>query len=90
MTNEAQRPASSLERAFAFIIVGVIALSLIAFLSIIIGTVAGVASDDGFSEGVWPAVIMMPLFGLPSAFVLIVVLLIMSARRRRSASANGR
>ena len=64
-------------------IVGVVSLSVAAFFAIIVCTWQGMDSAD-FSAGIWPAVTMTPLFGLPIGFVLIIVLLIISTRRRRA------
>ena len=71
------------ERVLAAMIVGVVALSILAFFAIIIGTWQGMDSD-AFSVGVWPAITITPLFGLPIGFVLIIALLIISTRRRRA------
>jgi len=81
-------PPSRLERVLAAIIGAVIALSVLAFFAIIIGTWAGMGSAD-FSVGLWPSVTLMPLFGLPVGFVLIIALLIVSTRRRRGAGDHG-
>jgi hypothetical protein len=40
--------------------------------------------SEAFSAGLWPAITMTPLFGLPIGFVLIIALLIISTRRRRT------
>jgi hypothetical protein len=67
----------------------VVGLSILAFLTVIIGTAMGVGDNDGFSQGIWPAVLTLPLFGLPLGFVLIIVLLTVSiARRSREARQN--
>jgi hypothetical protein len=71
------------ERILAAMIVGVVALSVLAFFSIIVGTWQGMDSE-AFSAGLWPAITMTPLFGLPIGFVLIIALLIISTRRRRA------
>ena len=81
-------PPSRLERVLAAIIGAVIALSVLAFFAIIIGTWAGMGSAD-FSVGLWPSVTLMPLFGLPIGFILIIALLIVSTRRRRGAGDHG-
>lgn len=60
-------------------IAAAVALSIIAFLAVIIGTATGVRD---FGEGLWPTVIMLPLIGLPIGFVLLVALLVVSAVRR--------
>jgi hypothetical protein len=79
---------SRLERVLAAIVGAVIALSVLAFFAIIIGTWSGMGSAD-FSAGAWPSVTLMPLFGLPAGFILIIALLIVSTRRRRGAGDHG-
>jgi hypothetical protein len=64
-------------------IVGVVAFSVLAFFAIIVGNWQGMGSD-AFSQGLWPAITMTPLFGLPLGFVMIITLLIISTRRRRA------
>lgn len=86
VTNEPEAPSSTLERALAYIIVGVVALSLTAFIAVITGTALGAADGDGFEQGLWPAIVITPLFALPIAFVLIIVLLVLAALRRRRAT----
>ncbi|QTX04002.1 hypothetical protein [Agromyces archimandritae] len=71
------------ERVLAYMVAATIGLSIAAFLAVLIGTMAGAGADDGFSQGVWPYVLMLPIFGLPIGFVLIVVLLIVNMTRRR-------
>ncbi len=78
------------ERLLAFLIIAIVGLSLLAFIAVIVATAMGVGNNDGFSEGIWPVVIMLPLIGLPVSFVLIIALLILSAiRRGRAAKSNG-
>jgi len=63
-------------------VAGVVGLSILCFLSVIIGTSAGVGANDGFSSGAWPIVISVPNLGLPLGFLLIIALLVTSAIRR--------
>jgi uncharacterized Tic20 family protein len=67
------------ERVLAFMVAASIGMSILAFLAIIIATVAGVTN---FAEGVWPVVIVLPLVGLPIGLVLMITLFIVSAIRR--------
>lgn len=72
-------------------VAGVIGASILAFIAIMIGTVAGVGANDGFSHGVWPFVFMFPLIGLPIGFLLIIGLMVISSlRRSRAARENKR
>jgi len=83
VTSPANFEPSAAERLLAAMIVGVIALSILAFFAIIVGTWQGMDSA-AFSAGLWPAITMTPLFGLPIGFVLIISLLVISTRRRRA------
>lgn len=77
------------ERILAYMFVGIVGISILAFLAVMFGTLAGAGEDDGFSSGVWPFVIMLPWFGLPLAFLLLIALLIVNAVRRRRGSEPG-
>lgn len=79
-----------MERALAYAIAVIIGASLLAFVVIIIATIAGAGEDGGFGEGIWPVVMAVPTYGLPIGFVLLIVLLILSAvRRGRAAKGAG-
>ena len=54
-----------------------------------IGTLMGAGANDGFSQGVWPIVLTLPLFGLPIAFILLIALIIVNGVRRARASRAG-
>ena len=77
------------ERILAYMFIGVVGLSILAFLAVMIATFAGVGADDGFSQGIWPFVLTLPLFGLPLAFLLLIALLIINGVRRARASRAG-
>ena len=77
------------ERILAYMFIGVIGLSILAFLAIMFGTLAGVGENDGFSQGVWPLVLTLPLFGLPLAFLLLIALLVVNGVRRARESRAG-
>ncbi|MHB1171129.1 MAG: multidrug ABC transporter ATPase [Lacisediminihabitans sp.] len=69
------------ERIIAYMIAAIVGLSIAAFLAVIIGTYAGLKATD-FGAGIWPAILNLPLIGLPIGLVLIIVLLATSLRRR--------
>jgi hypothetical protein len=73
------------ERILAFMVAGSVGLSIIAFLSIIIGTAAGVRN---FGEGVWPVAFILPLIGLPIGLILMIVLIVASGLRRGREARN--
>lgn len=77
------------ERILAYMFVGTVGLSIAAFLAVMFGTLAGAGANDGFSRGIWPAVIMLPWFGLPIAFLLLIALLIVNGVRRSRAARAG-
>lgn len=67
--------------------IAVVGLSIVAFLAIMIGS----ASGADLETGIWPTVLVLPLFGLPFAFLLIIALILASiVRRRRMAGDAGR
>ncbi|MDJ0336072.1 multidrug ABC transporter ATPase [Salinibacterium sp. G-O1] len=67
------------ERILAFMIASAVGLSIIAFLTIIIGTATGVTN---FGEGLWPVAIVLPSIGLPIGLILMIVLIVKSGLRR--------
>ncbi len=77
------------ERILAYMFVGLVGLSVLSFVAIVIGTVAGAGANDGFSQGIWPAVFVVPLIALPLAFALLIVLLVVNGIRRARASRSG-
>ena len=81
MTANNSANVSRFERILAFMLLGLVLLSVGTFLAIIVGTWQGMSSSD-FAGGIWPAVVMVPYIGLPLAFVLLITLMITSAVRR--------
>ena len=77
------------ERILASMFVAIVGLSILAFIAVISGTAAGAGANDGFSQGIWPLVIMLPWFGLPLAFLLLIALLIVNGVRRARAGRAG-
>ncbi|MBY0688926.1 multidrug ABC transporter ATPase [Microbacterium marinilacus] len=74
-------PVRRIDRILAFMSLGIALLSVVCFFAIMISTATGMTHAD-YSDGVWPIVAAIPMFGLPIAFVLILVLLVMSFVRR--------
>jgi Ni/Fe-hydrogenase subunit HybB-like protein len=68
----------------AYLIAVLVIVSLASFIAVIIGTAMGAGTENGFSQGVWPIVIMLPLFALPSAMLLTIALLVISNVTRRN------
>lgn len=68
--------------------IAMVAISIVSFFGLIAATFAGMSSAD-FGAGLWPVVVVMPLFALPVAVALLIALVIVSARRRaRDAAAR--
>jgi uncharacterized membrane protein len=78
------------ERLLAFMVMGMVALSLLAFVGIVVGTAVGAGADNGFSQGIWPTIFLLPVIALPIAMVLMIVLLVISIRRRSREARNPR
>lgn len=68
----------------AYLIAGLVVLALASFVAVIIGTAMGAGTEDGFSQGLWPTIIMLPLFALPTAMLLTIALLIISNISRKN------
>ena len=89
MSNQGPVTDHRAECVLAYMVAATIGLSILAFLAVMIGTLAGVGADDGFSQGIWPAILILPLIGLPIGFVLLIVLLIVNGVRRSRESRPG-
>ncbi|MDX2375930.1 multidrug ABC transporter ATPase [Microbacterium sp. LRZ72] len=81
----AEAAPGRLDRILAFMSLGIALLSIGCFFAIMIGTAMGMTQAD-YSSGIWPIVAILPMFGLPLAFVLIIALLILTWVRRGRAS----
>lgn len=81
MTKETPH-ASGMQRSLAFTAAGLVLASLAAIVAVIAATPFGVADNDGFSKGVWPAILVFPEFALPLGFILVILLFTITAVRR--------
>lgn len=90
MTTQTPHATSRIERILAFMVAGVVGVSLLAFIAVLIGTAVGVGNNDGFSQGIWPIVLTFPLFGLPLGFLLVIAVLVISAVHRGRAARTNR
>lgn len=81
--DEQTPPATLLERTLSILMLVIVGLSVACFLAVIVGTATGMTAPD-FESGIWPIVMILPLFGLPIAFIMIIAVLILNARRRRA------
>lgn len=80
----AEPPVRRIDRILAFMSLGIALASVLCFFAIMISTAAGMTHAD-YATGIWPIVSLLPLIGLPIAFVLILVLLFMNFARRGKA-----
>jgi hypothetical protein len=85
VANDTPVPLNRIERILRNMIASAAGLSILAIIAVI---VAGFAQVD-VSEGIWPAVVVLPLIGLALAFALIVAFLIVSVVRRRRLARDG-
>jgi uncharacterized membrane protein len=69
-------------------VMGMVGLSVLAFFAIILGTAMGAGTDNGFSQGIWPTVFILPVIALPIAILLMLVLMVISMRRRAREAQN--
>ncbi|AWB94781.1 multidrug ABC transporter ATPase [Agromyces badenianii] len=76
------------ERVLAYMFAAVVGLSIICFFAVMIGTFSGVTREE-MGSGVWPIVTMLPWFGLPIAFLLLITLLIVNGVRRARSTRAG-
>jgi TRAP-type C4-dicarboxylate transport system permease small subunit len=83
VTDETARPVSRIQRTLAFVIGGLVVISVLAIVAIIAGTWLGAGPAQGSGEGLWPTIFFVPLIALPVAFALMVVLLLVSLAGRR-------
>ncbi|MBC7517909.1 MAG: hypothetical protein H7248_03360 [Microbacteriaceae bacterium] len=81
MIKEAPPTATRIERVLAYMLASVIGLSILSFFAIVLGTLFGMTGPD-FAGGAWPAVAVLPYYGLPFGVALIITLVVVSARRR--------
>jgi amino acid transporter len=71
----------------AYVIVAVVAASIVAFFAIIFGTASGMQAAD-FANGIWLVISFVPWFGLPIGIALIIALVLMNAHRRSRGARN--
>jgi hypothetical protein len=81
VTDEQTPSISRPERILAYMVVTIVAVSIAAFVAVMVGTATGLEQGD-FAVGVWPVVTILPLVGLPIAFLMLITLIIVGAVRR--------
>lgn len=84
VTNATPATANRSQRIMAYLIAALVIVSLASFVAVIVGTAMGAGAEDGFSQGLWPIVIMLPLFALPAAMLLTIALLVISNVTRKN------
>ncbi|MET0296422.1 MAG: multidrug ABC transporter ATPase [Microbacterium sp.] len=78
-------PVRRIDRILAFMSLGLLALSIVSFFAIMIGSSAGA----DMSSGVWPAVGILVYIAPIVAFILLLIVLISSFVRRARANRGG-
>ena len=86
VTNGTPETINRSQRIMAYLIAVLVILALASFIAVIVGTAMGAGVDDGFSQGLWPIVLMAPIFALPAAMLLTIALLIISSVTRKNAN----
>jgi hypothetical protein len=81
VTDEQTPSISRPERILAYMVVTIVAVSIAAFVAVMVGTATGLEQGD-FAVGAWPVVTILPLVGLPIAFLMLITLIIVGAVRR--------
>jgi len=74
---------SRLERILATMVAAIIGLTLVSFAATLIASASGTTD---FAEGVWPAVVTLPLISLPIGFILLLILIGINWSRRRKST----
>ncbi|MBF0671926.1 MAG: hypothetical protein IR160_05000 [Salinibacterium sp.] len=87
MSNPAAEPASRIQRILAFMVAGLVIISIVCFAIAMIGYATGAVSGE--VDGFWQTVVMLPYFALPAAFVLTITLLVLTAVRRSRSNRAG-
>ncbi len=87
-TPDSDLPVSRLDRILAFMALGLLALSVLSFLSIMISTAMGLTHED-YGTGIWPAVSAIVYIAPPLAFVLMLTVIIRAFIRRARANRAG-
>ncbi len=80
VSNQEPAPASRVQRVLAYMIAAIVILSLVSFAALMVGYATG--QSKAMSEGIWPTVFALPMFGLPIALLLTITLIIVTGVRR--------
>lgn len=78
-------PVRRIDRILSFMSLGLLALSIICFFSIMIATASGMEQAD-FGQGIWPVVGLVVWIAPILAFALLLTVLVMSFVRRSRAN----
>lgn len=72
-----------LERILAYMVAGVVGVSILCFFAVLIGSFSGQGVAQQSGKGIWNIVIMFPYFGLPFGMLLVLTLIAVSIIRRK-------
>lgn len=84
-SGEDASPVRRIDRILAFMSLGMLALSIVCFFAIIIGSAMGMHQQD-FAGGAWPIVGLLVYIAPILAFVLLMTVIIMTFVRRARAN----
>lgn len=85
MANDTPVPLNRIERILRNMVISSGGLSV---LAIVATAIAAFARID-VNQGVWPVIVVLPLVGLPFAFLLLIAFLMVSVVRRRRLTRDG-
>ena len=89
MTAQNSRDTSPIQRVLTFVVLVCILVSFVAISAILAGYATGTAAHDGFSHGLWPAVLVTPMIGFPLGFIVMMVLLVISTTGKNRRTRKG-
>jgi hypothetical protein len=70
---------SRIERNLAFMSLAIIALSALALFAVLLAPAFG---RQDYTQGPWPAILVLPYVGLPTGLLLLLALLVVNGVRR--------
>jgi hypothetical protein len=85
VANDTPVPLNRIERILRNMVISAGGLSV---LAIIATAIAAFARID-VNQGIWPVIVVLPLVGLPLAFLLVIAFLVVSILRRRRLARDG-
>lgn len=82
---EKELPVRRIDRILAFMSLGMVVLSILCFVSIMIGSASGMQHED-FGTGLWPTIGIVVYIAPVIAFLLMMAVIVMTFARRARAN----